>query len=699
MAAHPAISSVLFALGQKVRTSNVGGVISKADLLDVIVVFCDSEASASNAVQRTREVVQRRVNRWLKTNSPERAGYLHIVDGLRAPLSVEYFGPDVVVEVLRHFGAVITDESRGDFVHRMQGSDSATGEDMAIHLDPHPAPACPNAPISRMGSMESEGAARTGRDDDDAESGAAAAAAASSGTDAVAMFDPEFHPVPAGPAVAAAEGEAAEDNVMLHEKNCTQFREDSLAKDGRAKGQRQQHESNTLPDYLRAKQKLAITRTGAGEDAPGRYLTVPSTVALALRRNLSNVSCADLGLVILDDASRWSVSRSEVRAGAAATASMREWHAGMLQEMFHPDGAEDFNLSLHIVSQDATNSGIWQKRKLIALLCHSAYLVSLPSKFRWSWHDMFREIRAIADVQPVEDGSGQGSVSMTTKMLKSINCPTVHDLVAKHAELKADGQQRQQHQPSDEKPADADAKFLCVEWRADDSVQWPVHVYVFVTDRGPNEVLARKIWQCVSSACEHVVVLGSDCLEHAAHLVTVSSLKLVDKLLPLQFEGKGRAWKYFSSLATFSITVRDSSKDFFQMWCQEHGDLSGVKHAKSLWPKCVAGRWNSCSDVERRMHDSGGQATVLPVMRRLMGAKREAAPAKEHQSIDEIAVEETAHYTQQMGRWRATTLKCVEDPLWWTVAEAMRMARSPALHLSVPRGLQSAACIVTLCGL
>ncbi|CAE7830339.1 unnamed protein product [Symbiodinium sp. CCMP2592] len=584
MAAHPAISSVLFALGQKVRTSNVGGVISKADLLDVIVVFCDSEASASNAVQRTREVVQRRVNRWLKTNSPERAGYLHIVDGLRAPLSVEYFGPDVVVEVLRHFGAVITDESRGDFVHRMQGSDSATGEDMAIHLDPHPAPACPNAPIS------------------------------------------------------------------------------------------------------------------AGEDAPGRYLTVPSTVALALRRNLSNVSCADLGLVILDDASRWSVSRSEVRAGAAATASMREWHAGMLQEMFHPDGAEDFNLSLHIVSQDATNSGIWQKRKLIALLCHSAYLVSLPSKFRWSWHDMFREIRAIADVQPVEDGSGQGSVSMTTKMLKSINCPTVHDLVAKHAELKADGQQRQQHQPSDEKPADADAKFLCVEWRADDSVQWPVHVYVFVTDRGPNEVLARKIWQCVSSACEHVVVLGSDCLEHAAHLVTVSSLKLVDKLLPLQFEGKGRAWKYFSSLATFSITVRDSSKDFFQMWCQEHGDLSGVKHAKSLWPKCVAGRWNSCSDVERRMHDSGGQATVLPVMRRLMGAKREAAPAKEHQSIDEIAVEETAHYTQQMGRWRATSLKCVEDPLWWTVAEAMRMARSPALHLSVPRGLQSAACIVTLCG-
>ena len=189
------------------------------------------------------------------------------------------------------------------------------------------------------------------------------------------------------------------------------------------------------------------------------------------------------------------------------------------------------------------------------------------------------------------------------------------------------------------------------------------------------------------------MVLGSDCLEHAAHLVTVSSLKLVDKLLALQFAGHGRGWKYFSSLATFSITVRDSSKDFFQMWCQQHGDLSGVKHAKSLWPKCVAGRWNSCSDVERRMHDSGGQATVLPVMRRLMGDRREAAAsAKELQSIDEIAVEETAHYAQQMGRWRATALRCVEDPLWWTVAEAMRMARSPALHLSVPCSLQHALC-------
>ena len=531
MATRPTVSSVLFALGQKARTSNVGGVISKADLLDVIVVYCESEASSSSAPQRTREVVQRRLNRWLKVpqNSQKTAGYLHIVD---APVSVQYFGPDVVVEVLQHFGAVITDKSREDIVHTMQRSDSAEAEEMAhaIHLDPHPVP----MPAPVMEPEETERGAY-----DDADSAAAAAAPSDTDAAAVVMFDPEFHPAPAGAAAAAAEGEAAEDNVhkrkkrrvrgnsdsvaalldeykqkyqhyshddlvreiMLHEKNCTQFREESLAKDGtrqnlqkklktaqqqlrrvakaktrakaapkgaasastkrRAKGQRQQHESNiTLPEYLRAKQKLEITRTGGGQDAPGRYLTVPSMVSLAVRRNLSNVSCADLGLVILDDASRWSVARSEVRAGAAATASMREWHAGMLQEMFHPDGAEDFNLSLHIVSQDATNSGIWQKRKLIALLCHSAYLVSLPSKFRWSWNDMFREIRAIADVQPVEDGSGRGSVSLTTKLLKSINCPTVHDLIAKHAKLKAD---RQQHQPADAKPADA--KLLCLEWQ------------------------------------------------------------------------------------------------------------------------------------------------------------------------------------------------------------------------------------------
>ena len=193
--------------------------------------------------------------------------------------------------------------------------------------------------------------------------------------------------------------------------------------------------SMTLPAFLRVKKKMEIVRTGCQETGTGRYLTVPSRVSLAIRRNLSNVSCADLGLVVMEDASRFSIARAQVHTGAAAIASVRKWYDLMQSELFHQDGANDFNLSVHVVSQDATNSGIWQKRKLVALLCHSAYLAQLPSSgnFKWNFEAMFEEFRAIADVQPVEDATGQGSVAGAAKMLRSIGCPTVHDLVQKHA--------------------------------------------------------------------------------------------------------------------------------------------------------------------------------------------------------------------------------------------------------------------------
>ena len=207
----------------------------------------------------------------------------------------------------------------------------------------------------------------------------------------------------------------------------------------KAAGRQGQSETATVPDSLRIKRKLEIQRTGKHES--GRYLTVPSQVSLALRRNLSNVSCADLGLVIMDDASRWSVSSAEVRAGSSLIASFRNFHENMMLEMFHEDGlqAGDFNLSLHVISQDATNSDIWQKRKLCALLLHSCYLVRLEDGegFRWDWPEMFEELRAVGDIQQVDDGSGRGAVALTSKMLSSIGCPTVQDLVLKRKSLQA----------------------------------------------------------------------------------------------------------------------------------------------------------------------------------------------------------------------------------------------------------------------
>ena len=128
-------------------------------------------------------------------------------------------------------------------------------------------------------------------------------------------------------------------------------------------------------------------------------------------------------------------------------AAFRAFHETMMQEMFDSDSMRsgDLNLSLHCVTQDATNSAIWQKRKLTALLLHTAYLVNLPpsGEFRWCWSEMFDELRSVADVQPVDDSSGKGSVALTTKMLHSLQCPTVHDLVLKHSKIRASRQKLQ----------------------------------------------------------------------------------------------------------------------------------------------------------------------------------------------------------------------------------------------------------------
>lgn len=149
--------------------------------------------------------------------------------------------------------------------------------------------------------------------------------------------------------------------------------------------------------------------------------------------NLSNVACADLGLILLDDASRWTVARAEVRSGAAVVAAARAFHKEMLAEV----SASSSGLCVHYLTQDATNSAIWQKRKLTALILHTAYLPSLPdstgsSNFVFSWKS-FQALQRVADVQPVGDATAASVVGLCHKMLQSVGCPSPYSLVADFA--------------------------------------------------------------------------------------------------------------------------------------------------------------------------------------------------------------------------------------------------------------------------
>ena len=190
---------------------------------------------------------------------------------------------------------------------------------------------------------------------------------------------------------------------------------------------------------------MAIQRTGPS--GSGRYLTVPSRVSLSIRRNLSNIACGDLSLVLLDDASRWTVARAEVHSGACLLAAARAFHHNMLAEIAEKSSSGfDFSqplfqpaVCIHAISQDATNSGIWQKRKLSALILETAFCPSLPSKedagaSGTELANVFQMMQCVADCQPVGDSSAAATVALTHKMLGSLGCPSVQSLLKSLAE-------------------------------------------------------------------------------------------------------------------------------------------------------------------------------------------------------------------------------------------------------------------------
>ena len=114
-----------------------------------------------------------------------------------------------------------------------------------------------------------------------------------------------------------------------------------------------------------------------------RNLTLRPSMALAARRNLSSIACADIGMVLLTDVSRWAVARAEVRAAGSLIASARyfffrawETYKDALAQACK-DEVPDCLLYVHGFRSDATNSAIWQRRKLVALELESAVLLSL----------------------------------------------------------------------------------------------------------------------------------------------------------------------------------------------------------------------------------------------------------------------------------------------------------------------------------
>ena len=250
--------------------------------------------------------------------------------------------------------------------------------------------------------------------------------------------------------------------IKLLQKLVKELQDESLKKDQKLKQmsqrlKREEVRNTSLEEQLdeaKAKRlkKFAIERhadrkqTRAGglvvEGESSGWLTAEGCLSAAIRRNLSNIGTADLGPTLLMELSRWTVARAEVKAGACLLASSRlfweSWAASIRD-------AESDTRSLTVISyrQDATNGSCWQKSKLTALEMEGAFVagvsgddlhVAPDSELCDSVFDdkplpIFGRIKRLADVLPVEDSSGKGTLGMTEKMMASLACPTWRDLL------------------------------------------------------------------------------------------------------------------------------------------------------------------------------------------------------------------------------------------------------------------------------
>ena len=162
------------------------------------------------------------------------------------------------------------------------------------------------------------------------------------------------------------------------------------------------------------------------------WLTPEGTLSLAIRRNLSNIATSDIGLTLMMDLSRWTVARSEVRAGACLISSARCFWKEWMECVW--DGSDQHSLTVIAYRQDATNSSVWNKCKLTALELQASFIHGLvineDGEFDADECNLsFNRLKRLADILPVLSGTGKATVLLAEKMLSSLGCPTWRDFL------------------------------------------------------------------------------------------------------------------------------------------------------------------------------------------------------------------------------------------------------------------------------
>ena len=158
--------------------------------------------------------------------------------------------------------------------------------------------------------------------------------------------------------------------------------------------------------------KLELERYSFGN---GKELTDSCKYALAIRRNMSNIACSDLGAVLLeDDINRWRVARCEVSAAAAMMASARHYWECESQAL--RDNVK-FGLSVSSITSDATNGGMFKRSKLSTCEVDSTFL-GWERDSAGGLVPVAHSMKRYCDVVPVGYSSTEGTMSVLLKHFK-----------------------------------------------------------------------------------------------------------------------------------------------------------------------------------------------------------------------------------------------------------------------------------------
>lgn len=190
-------------------------------------------------------------------------------------------------------------------------------------------------------------------------------------------------------------------------------------------------------DMYKNRNRRANTKNDDPEDETHNWewLTPQGSQALGIRKNFSHISTSDIGITLCDDVSRWTVARMEVRVGACMIADawnfFRAWRVAACTEK--PVDLEP--VTIISFRQDGTNSGIFNKSKLITLELEACYRLDIPASSNdpgrdhsasYVADDLFQswqKLKRLSDVQIVKSGTGLATLALTEKMLDSLCCP------------------------------------------------------------------------------------------------------------------------------------------------------------------------------------------------------------------------------------------------------------------------------------